>query len=416
MNEQRPVYRIAAAGLDPRDVRLIEIVFKHSQYNRFAFVLDPVIEPDRTDILIVDTADPEGLRAVTTVRGLSRHVPVIAAVQRGVPSPTRHAISIDRLTLQLLPILNRVVETELLSPETQPMTMPMTLPLPAPDAATFLVRPAASSWPVTDPAAAHDAASDYAGTDAGESGRASSTSSSQAAARKQAVAPPAAPRSPVPSVPPVPAPLNQPVAAAPSDASRSRAGSPVTEAAPARSNLVEFPRAAAQRPPAPRIRVLVVDDSPTVRQQLGVALTRMGLVCELVPSGAQALERLEASHFDLAMVDIVIPDMDGYRLTREIRKRYRAMPVIILSSRGSPFDYARGMLAGCKAYLTKPVPLRQLEAAMRKVLRKSIAIDELPERLREPGERTRTVAASAPFQADPARPDGQFASGHERRA
>lgn len=465
MNEQRPVYRIAAAGLDPRDVRLIEIVFKHSQYNRFAFVLDPVIEPDRTDILIVDTTDPEGLRAVTTVRGLSRHVPVIAAVQRGVPSPTRHAISIDRLTLQLLPILNRVVETELLSPETQPMTMPMTLPLPAPDAATFLVRPAASSWPVTDPAPAHDAPADHAGSGAGDAGWVSSSAAAPAPsprspagaskAGSSAFGSPAAPSSQASTqAPPAPtsaamrsmaapdpraasspspggtmasrtmadpqatgqSPSPAAGAAAPGDVPPMHAGSPAARAATARSNLVEFPRAAAQRPPTPRIRVLVVDDSPTVRQQLGVALTRMGLVCEMVPSGAQALERLATSHFDLAMVDIVIPDMDGYRLTREIRKRHRAVPVIILSSRGSPFDYARGRLAGCKAYLAKPVPLRQLEAAMRKVLRKSIAIDELPERLREPGGRGRSASAAAPFEVDAPQAHGQFATGNERRA
>lgn len=128
--------------------------------------------------------------------------------------------------------------------------------------------------------------------------------------------------------------------------------------------------------------MLVVDDSPTVRQQLGLAFTQMGIVCEMAASGEQALARLADVHYDLVMADVVIPDMDGYRLTREIRKRHRGTPVIILSSRSAPFDYARGMLAGCKAYLAKPVPLRQLEASMMKVLRKSMRTEDLTAKLR----------------------------------
>ncbi len=119
--------------------------------------------------------------------------------------------------------------------------------------------------------------------------------------------------------------------------------------------------------------VLVVDDSPTVRRQLGIALDRLGLRHESVGSAEQALERLAVGQFDLALVDVVMPGTDGYRLTREIRRdrRIRHLPVIILTSRSSPFDLARGALAGCDAYLTKPVPFRALETAVRKQLRRA---------------------------------------------
>jgi len=67
MEENRPLYHVAAVGLDPRDVRLIEIVFRHCRYNRFEYALDALIDPDLIDILIINPADPDGLHAVTAV-------------------------------------------------------------------------------------------------------------------------------------------------------------------------------------------------------------------------------------------------------------------------------------------------------------------------------------------------------------
>ncbi|HWS73740.1 MAG TPA: response regulator [Quisquiliibacterium sp.] len=147
-----------------------------------------------------------------------------------------------------------------------------------------------------------------------------------------------------------------------------------------RSNLVVFPRQnAGDGGITQRLRVLVVDDSPTVRRQLTLAFDRLGLECEPVGSAAEALARLDENHYDLILVDVVMPDMDGYKLTREIKRnrRLRGTPVIILTSRSSPFDLARGALAGCDTYLTKPVPFRALEAAVVRQLRRSLAIDDL---------------------------------------
>jgi twitching motility two-component system response regulator PilG len=123
-----------------------------------------------------------------------------------------------------------------------------------------------------------------------------------------------------------------------------------------------------------------------VRQQLTLALERMGMACESVASAAAALARLAESHVDLVLVDVVMPDMDGYKLTREIKrnKLLRQIPVIILTSKSSPFDLARGALAGCDTYLTKPVPLKALESAVVKQLRKALAIDDLSAMLRTP--------------------------------
>jgi len=307
------------------------------------------------------------------VRKLARHVPVIAALQRGVASPARHAISVDRLTLQLLPTLNRVVETDLLPPETQPMTQPMIRdepslprsgPLPSPTRAQSVPRRAG-------PGAATGAAT-------GAFERAGSGTAVASASRPAAAAPTAA--------------------SVASMATAARATAPATAARRATDPSSTSAAADARSPstaPASRIRVLVVDDSPTVRQQLGLAFTQMGIACEMAASGEQALARLANAHYDLVMADVVIPDMDGYRLTREIRKRHRGTPVIILSSRSAPFDYARGMLAGCKAYLAKPVPLRQLEASMMKVLRKSMRAEDLAAKLQATARQAAAGRAAA---------------------
>ena len=99
--EDKPLFRVGAAGLDPRDSRLIEIVFKHSQYNKYEYQLTTSLEHGAVDILIVNSVEPEGLQALALIRSSGRTIPVIAAVPRGAPSSARHAISIDRLTLQL---------------------------------------------------------------------------------------------------------------------------------------------------------------------------------------------------------------------------------------------------------------------------------------------------------------------------
>jgi CheY-like chemotaxis protein len=187
-----------------------------------------------------------------------------------------------------------------------------------------------------------------------------------AAARLAAGLPPAAERHTEPQLPRVPERLEQPAAAKP--------------AAPLK-NLVKFP---SPEGVPQRLRALVVDDSPTVRQQLSAALGKMGLHAESVASAREALDTLATQHFDIALFDVVMPEMDGYKLTREVKKNraLRSMPVVILTSKSSPFDLARGALAGCDTYLTKPVPLKQLEAALVKLLRKSLAIDDLSQLMR----------------------------------
>ena len=121
-----------------------------------------------------------------------------------------------------------------------------------------------------------------------------------------------------------------------------------------------------------RPRALIVDDSPTVRRQLSVALHQIGLESEAVASAHEALEVLTMRRYELVLADVVMPDMDGYKLTRAIKRNraLRGMPVIILTSRSSPFDLARGALAGCNSYLVKPVSMQSLRTTVQRHLKK----------------------------------------------
>lgn len=121
-----------------------------------------------------------------------------------------------------------------------------------------------------------------------------------------------------------------------------------------------------------RPRALVVDDSPTVRRQVSLALHQIGVDSESVASAQEALDVLAMRRYEMVLADVVMPDMDGYRLTRAIKRNraLRGMPVILLTSRSSPFDLARGALAGCNSYLVKPVSMQSLRETVVRHLRK----------------------------------------------
>ena len=378
MLNPRPVYRIGAAGLDPRDWRLIEIVFKHSQYNRFEFQLKPDADAALIDILIANTNDPAGVKAVSAVRTGNRPIPIIAAVPRGALGAGRHAISIDRLTLQLLPILNRVVEVELNRvPAQLPPSVPAAMSTNSLAAGPALVSALVSAATISDidsiavPVPAKVAAVTLQSpTVVPISGmRQPALDSNSGPIAKTTILPADAKAVERLSLAPLKPAANV---------------GPLAGANPA-SNLVMFPRGSVAPPPAPQqLRVLVVDDSPTVRQQLSLALQRMGLACDAVGSADDAIDRVAEQHYDLALLDVVMPNVDGYKLTRHLKrdKQHRQMPIILLTSKSSPFDLVRGALAGCDTYLVKPVPLKALEAALLKQLRKSLAIDDLSAMLR----------------------------------
>ena len=128
---------------------------------------------------------------------------------------------------------------------------------------------------------------------------------------------------------------------------------------------------AVAQPPAPT--ALVVDDSSTIRKQLELEFKLLGVQVNAVESGEQAFEALARNDYDLIFLDVVLPGIDGYQICKTIKKdkARKKTPVIMLTSKSSPFDRVKGALAGCDTYLTKPVKQSAFQKTVRKYLKLS---------------------------------------------
>ncbi|HMA06302.1 MAG TPA: response regulator, partial [Ramlibacter sp.] len=110
-------------------------------------------------------------------------------------------------------------------------------------------------------------------------------------------------------------------------------------------------------------QILVVDDSLAVRAHLRSLLDQRGYAVTDADSVEVAMQTLAQRKFDCVLMDVLMPDVDGYEGCHRIKARLRgadAVPVVMLTSKGSPFDRIRGKMAGCDAYLTKPVDPQHL--------------------------------------------------------
>ena len=103
-------------------------------------------------------------------------------------------------------------------------------------------------------------------------------------------------------------------------------------------------------------RVLVVEDHPLIAELVETRLRIEGLRASKCPGGREAIERLNTEPFDLVVLDIMMPDMDGYEVLAYIRGREgtRDLPVIFLTARASREDVEKGLRLGANYYITKP--------------------------------------------------------------
>lgn len=118
---------------------------------------------------------------------------------------------------------------------------------------------------------------------------------------------------------------------------------------------------------SPRNSVLVVDDSLAVRAYLRSLLESRGYAVTDADSAEAGIEAAAASSYACILMDVLMPGMDGYEACRRIKARARsgsAPPIVMLTSKSSPFDRIRGKMAGCDAYLTKPVATDHLHEVL----------------------------------------------------
>jgi two-component system, OmpR family, response regulator len=121
------------------------------------------------------------------------------------------------------------------------------------------------------------------------------------------------------------------------------------------------------------MRLLLVEDDVMVASGIKLGLTDAGYAVDWVGSAERALEVTKTETFDLAVVDIGLPAMDGLALTQRLRKDGHAMPVLILTARDALQDRVQGLDVGADGYLVKPFELPELLARLRALLRRSQA-------------------------------------------
>ncbi len=121
-------------------------------------------------------------------------------------------------------------------------------------------------------------------------------------------------------------------------------------------------------------RVLVVDDEENIAYLISSALTLAGLEVAAVATGREALERCGATYPDLVVLDVMLPDLDGFEVLKGLRARGFASPVLFLSARGDTPDRVRGLTSGGDDYIVKPFALEELVARVHLALRRRGAV------------------------------------------
>ncbi len=127
-------------------------------------------------------------------------------------------------------------------------------------------------------------------------------------------------------------------------------------------------------------QVLVVDDEPNIRELVQVALKFHGCSVTTAATGKEALRRAEASQPDLIVLDVMLPDMDGFEVCRRLRAAGNEVPVIFLTARDTSSDTVTGLAIGGDDYVTKPFSVEALVARVRAVLRRASRSAPEPER------------------------------------
>lgn len=121
------------------------------------------------------------------------------------------------------------------------------------------------------------------------------------------------------------------------------------------------------------LKVMVIDDSKTIRRTAETLLKKAGCEVLTATDGFAALSVIADSHPDLIFVDIMMPRLDGYQTCALIKHNelYRDIPVIMLSSKDGLFDRARGRIVGSEQYLTKPFTRDELLSSIRRYAAKA---------------------------------------------
>ena len=121
----------------------------------------------------------------------------------------------------------------------------------------------------------------------------------------------------------------------------------------------------------PEARLLVVEDEPNIRELLATSLRFAGFEVHVAGDGESAIRLAAEQEPDLVVLDVMLPDMDGFTVTRRLRDSGRQLPIVFVTARDSLDDKVKGLTVGGDDYVTKPFSLEEVVARIRAVLRRT---------------------------------------------
>lgn len=117
-------------------------------------------------------------------------------------------------------------------------------------------------------------------------------------------------------------------------------------------------------------RILLVEDDPSIREVTAIGLRNAGFTVEVAPDGRTGLDRAQAGGFDLILLDVMLPGLDGLEVCRAIR-RTSTVPIVMLTARTDTIDVVVGLEAGADDYVKKPFEVPELVARVRAAVRRA---------------------------------------------
>ncbi len=127
-------------------------------------------------------------------------------------------------------------------------------------------------------------------------------------------------------------------------------------------------------------RLLLLEDDPRVRRSLRLALQDEGYRVTEASTGHECLDALQDQPHDVILLDVMLPDIDGFAVCRAIR-RHSAVPIIMVTARADSHDVVAGLEAGADDYVTKPLVAKELSARIRALLRRAEPASAAPQRI-----------------------------------
>ncbi|PIB35966.1 DNA-binding response regulator [Reichenbachiella sp. 5M10] len=119
------------------------------------------------------------------------------------------------------------------------------------------------------------------------------------------------------------------------------------------------------------IRILVVDDEPAMREGLTDNLLFEGYLVDNACDGKSALQKLNETHYDLMVLDVMMPEVSGFDVCKQLRNANNPIPIILLTAKGEEIDRVLGLEFGADDYISKPFSVRELIARIKAILRRT---------------------------------------------